>query len=328
MAKGKEESINFEFDESPINVIEVPKEEPIQKEIKTTRKVYTENDSEEDVSCLRNERIAVRFIPRERSGITNPKHVLYGGMAESATRHYTVPLLASGAYMNVLTNIEKKFLEKIMGVEYNTLSVYKTQDNFWANFSVRVTKQDTFLDLSNPTDYIKYKVLLANKDFICPSLTELEDRPKITYQFVLVGENEDTKTAKNGMSVTMECYKEYGKIENEGSVLRVIVETIETRPLAPTTKLEFLQTRINTLIQSNPKTFLKVVKDPFLPAKVLIKECIEAGLISNRGNFLYVRDGDLPLCNHGEEPTLNVAAKFLNLPKNQALKFTLEAKLK
>ena len=28
-----------------------------------------------------------------------------------------------------------------------------------------------------------------------------------------------------------------------------------------------------------------------------------------------------------EEPTLNIAAKFLNLPKNQEIKFSLEAKL-
>jgi hypothetical protein len=35
-----------------------------------------------------------------------------------------------------------------------------------------------------------------------------------------------------------------------------------------------------------------------------------------------------PLCNNGEEPTLNIAAKYLNDPVRQELKFSLEAKLK
>ena len=65
-----------------------------------------------------------------------------------------------------------------------------------------------------------------------------------------------------------------------------------------------------------------------LPTKVLIKRAIEAGLISNRGNYLYLRKDNTPLCEANEEPTLNVAAKYLNSPKHQEVKFALEAKLK
>lgn len=65
-----------------------------------------------------------------------------------------------------------------------------------------------------------------------------------------------------------------------------------------------------------------------LPTKVLIKRAIEAGLISKRGNFLYLRSDNSPLCEANEEPTLNVAARYLNSPKHQDVKFSLEAKLK
>lgn len=331
MAKGKEKkALGFDFDdEAKVGLIEVPKH--IEEEVKgvSKKKVVAKNEDDEDfVSCLRNERVIIRLVPKSVMGITNPKHVFAGGMGDTVTRSFTVPILTSGAYVNILTKSEKDYLETIMGLEYNALSIYRKTDNYWENFRVRCTKQDTILDLSNPDDYIKYKVLLANKDHICPSLKDLEDRPKMTYQFVIIVEGEETKAAKDGMSITMECYKEYGKIESESDILRVIIETIESRPLSKQTSLEFLQTRINSLIQNNPKTFLAIIKDKFLPTKVLIKQCIEAGLISNRGNFLYVRDGDIPLCNHGEEPTLNVAAKFLNLPKNNELKLVLEAKLK
>ena len=92
-----------------------------------------------------------------------------------------------------------------MGLEYNALSIYKKVDNYWENNMVRLTKQDNILDLSDPEQYIKYKILLANKNFIAPSLEILTDYPKATYQFVIIAEGEETKTAKDNMSITMKC---------------------------------------------------------------------------------------------------------------------------
>ena len=221
-----------------------------------------------------------------------------------------------------------------MGLEPNALSIYKKNDNFWDDSNdigisqVKLRKQDNYLNLSDPEDYIRYKILLANKDFVAPSLKVLQDTPKATYQFVVIAEGEENKAAKNKMDATMQSYKEFGKIENDVDTLRVIVETIDGRPLAPNVKLEFLQTKINNLIQADSKLFLKVITDPYLSTKVLIKRSIEAGLISKRGNFLYLRSDNTPLCDAGEEPTLSIAAKYLNNPKHQELKFTLEAKLK
>ena len=130
------------------------------------------------------------------------------------------------------------------------------------------------------------------------------------------------------MSATMMCYKEFGKIEDDIDTLRVIVETIDGRPTAQNVKLEFLQTKVNELIQGDSKLFLRIITDPLLPTKVLIKKSIEAGLISKRGNFLYLRSDNSPLCEANEEPTTNVAARYLNNPKHQDIKFSLEAKLK
>ena len=334
MAKKKmEESMgeNFELDDSVeiSQPLEVKNENP-----KPIRKETVVKEMKETVSCLRNERVIVRHIPKERGMVTNPKHVLFGGMAENATRTFVVPRLSSGMFVNVLTDSEKAFLEDIMGLEYNALSIYKKVDNFWDDSNengisrVRLTKQDNFLNLADPEDYIRYKILLANKDFIAPSLQALEDTPKMTYQFVIISEGAETKSAKDNMSATMKCYKEFGKVENDIDILRTIIETIDGRPTSPTVKLEFLQTKANQLIQADSKIFLKVITDPMLSTKVLIKKAIEAGLIANRGNYLYLRSDNTPLCENGEDPTLNIAAKYLNSPKHQDIKFALEAKLK
>ena len=285
------------------------------------------------INCLRNEKIIIRHLPKQSRMITNPKHVLFGGMAEGSTRTFVVPMLSSGRYVNVLSNAEKNFLEKYMGLEPNALSIYRKNNNFWDDSNevgiskVTLRKQDNFLDLSNPNDYIKYKILLANKDFIAPSMKELEDFPKATYQFVIIAEGEETKTAKKNMTILMQCYTLYGKIEDDVDTLRVVIETLTGVTVHKNTKKDFLQTKINDLIQSNSKMFLKVASDPLLPTKVLIRKSIEAGTIVKRGNQYYIKEGSTPMCDAGE-PTLNVASQWLNLPKNQIIKFSLEANLK
>lgn len=320
-----------ELDLDAINEVEetaiVPQfsEEPLPTSRRKNRDVV---DLREPTNCLRNERIIVRYVPKESGIVTNPKHILYGGMAESAVKYFTVPQLESGKLVNVLTDSEKEFLEEIMGLEYNALSIYKKENNYWSNRQVRLLKQDNILDLSDPEQYIKYKILLANKDEIAPSLQALQDSPKATYKFVLIKEGEETSLANKEMSATMQAYMEFGKIQDDASTLRTIIETIDGRPTAVNTKLEFLQTKINKLIQADAKLFLKVITDSLLPNKVLLKRGVEAGLISNRGGFFYLREDGNPLCSNNEDPTFNIAAKYLGLPKNQSIKFSLEAKLK
>lgn len=293
-----------------------------------------EDTKKELINCLRAERVIIRHIPRQSNMVSNPRHVLYGGMAENAIRVFVVPRLSSGKFVNVLTNDEKDYLEHIMGLEPNALSIHKREHNFWSDSNpdgiakVLLKKQDNFLDLSDPSEYIKYKILLANKDFIAPSLEALENHPKATYQYVIIAEGEETKSAKSAMSTTMECYKEFGKIEDKADYLRLVIETLDGRPVAESSKIEFLQTKVNELIISNPKKFLKVVTDKMLPTKVLIKQGISAGIITRRGDYLYLRSDGKPLCEDNEEPTINVAAKYLNNPKHQSIKFAIETELK
>lgn len=307
------------------------------QEVQVAKKTNTKESSflkksikEEEpfINCLKNEKIIVRHINKETGIVRDPRHILYGGMAENAVRWFTVPRLASGVFVNVLTKAEKDCLEEIMGLEYNALSIYNKTDNFWENYSVRLTKQDNILNLSVPDDYIKYKVLLANKDLIAPSMQILEDRPKATYQFVIVQENEELSMTSKKVSSTMAAYMEFGKLQDNYDALKTIIETIEGKPISKTSKIEFLQDRVNRIIQADSKTFIRVAKDPMLPTKILIKKAIDAGLISNRGNMLYLKSDGTPLCNDNEEPTLNYAAKYLNMPKHQDLKFSLEAKIK
>jgi hypothetical protein len=329
--KMEETVVDLDFDEinkEEVKFIDNAEEKTEVPDTKEEKAGYRE--SREDVeSCLRKEIVTVRHVNRPSGLVTNPKHILYGGMAENAVRYFTVPLLEkSGTLKNVLTDKEKAYLEEAMGLEYNALSIYRKTDNFWTNYQVRLTKSDTYLDLSIPDDYIKYKVLLANSDMIAPNLETLQDKPKATYQFVLIEEGAEEKTASNSVSVMQNCWKEFDKYEDDADVLKMVIETIIGKPLSSSSKLDSLKVKASDLIVSDPKVFLRTITDPLLKTKVLIRKAVEAGIISRRGDYYFLTEGDVPLCGSKEEPTITVAARYLNIPKNRELKFTIEAKLK
>jgi hypothetical protein len=284
-------------------------------------------NSIETINPLRKERIIVRYVPKENDAITDRKHVAYGGMLDNAVKGFTVPMLSNGTYRNVLTDNEKAYLEDLLGLEINALSVYNKKDNYWENYLIKLTKQDTILDLSDPEDYIKYKVLLANKDTVAPSMKALREARKATYEYVIMEPNEEFSDSRNRVNNTMKCYEEFGAIKDKFDVLKCIIETIDGRSVASNTKIEFLQGRAADLIASNPKLFLETITDPLLNTKILIKKALEAGYISKRGDFYYLKSDGSPLCGNNEDPTFTIAAKYLSLPQNQELKFSIEAKM-
>lgn len=279
-------------------------------------------------SCLRNEKVIVRSLHKDSGLINDPSHPGYGGMLDGSQITYTVPYIGRGkTYANVLTNDEKTFLEEIMGLEHNRLSVHKKENNYWDNYTVTLFKGDNLFDLSVPDDYIKYKVLLANKDYIASSLSALQDSYKETYKFVIIRTAEETQMATKSLNITMQAYVEFGKIQSEPDVLRLVLETVGGKPIANNTKLETLIADAARLIQADPTLFVKTAQDTYLRTKVLIRKAIDAGIVARRGDYLYLKSDDSPLSRQGKNPTLSEAAEFLNLPSNQDLKLAIEARV-
>lgn len=295
---------------------------------KTVARKETAKMSEVKTNPLRNEKVFIRFVPKPDD---LPKgHVLSGGVADGAFRIFCVPILKStGSYKNVLTNEEKEYLEDALGLDSNALSVYKKEDNYWDNYKVLIpdVKEGLHLDLSDPEDYIKYKVLLANSEIVAPSVKERQERYKATYQFEVVRESEETSLENAKMDATMASYKEFGKIESDLDTMRVVTELLDARPYAVNTKSDFLRSRINMLIQKDPRHFLSVITDPLLHTKVVLRRSQELGKVTKRGDYYYLASDGTPLCDNGQNPTLDIAAQFLNSPAHQDIKFILESEV-
>ena len=292
------------------------------------------------VNCLRNETVIVRKLPKRTNLVKDANHVMSDGMHDNAVKIYSVPKLQkSNTFVNVLTNEEKDFLEYTMGLPKNALSIYKqpAEENYWSNAnpaglsSVTLRKKDNIFKMSVPTDYISVKILLANKDKICPSWEEWQARPKETYDYVIIREGEENKNSQNNADATIEAVMKLGKIADDKDVLRLVVETMMGKKYTDSTSADWMKTQALDMIKNTPKNarmFLSIVSDENLDNKVLIRKAISKGLIADRGGFLYIKDGNQPMCGDGEDPTMNIAAKWLGKPKNQEMLFALQAKLK
>ena len=301
-------------------------------EAKTTnsnKKKESEQIKDIKVNPLRKEKIYLRYVPHEGLAGKDHKHVLSEGRANGALTVLTVPiLLSTKTYKNVLTNDEKDFLEQALGLDKNALSVYNTVNNFWENYKIKINaKEGLRLDLSNPEDYIKYKVCLANNDIVAPSIEELSRRSKKTYQFVIVSENNENDMENLKADALLAGAVELGKIESDWDTMRTLAEILDTTPYGQNTTKAFLKTRLTKLLQQDSKAFYRAITDPMLHTKVIIRRALELGKISRRGDYYYLASNGSPLCEDGENPTFAIAAKYLNEPAHQDIKFLLESEV-
>lgn len=288
----------------------------------------------EVINCLRDEKVTVRLIKKQRGSVSDPRSPLYAGKADNAEDVFCVPMLSSGHFKNVLTNAEKDCIEEMLGLEPDAMSVYKTKNNYWSTSTpgcvnkVILTKRDLVLDLSNVIDYIKYKILLANNDLICPSIKEYEDRPKMTYRYMIINESQEAKAEGEKANLKYDCFMLYGKYKENYDVLRCIVELIDGKRMADNTKPEIIQKTVTRFIDEDPRKFKAIAGDELLEYKALIKRAVEKGIIACRSHEYYRREDNLPLCDNEERPLLNAAAKFLANPKNQDIRNEIQKKIK
>lgn len=269
---------------------------------------------------LPNKTIVVKHVGRKTGMAANvgSDHVISGGMLEGAIKKFQAPLLKNGVIANVLTNDEKEYIESVTGLD---LSVY---GEFWKKHFVSLRKEDNLFDLSNPTDYISYKIMLFLKDTIAHSWEERN--LKQTYQFVITSENEEMVEKKSGLDHKKEAFKQYARIENDRDKLRGILVLLKGTPVSEDTSLLWLQTRIEEYLDEKPKQFVTLLNDPNLDTKLLINTAIDKGIVVRHNNKYSTSDG-IPLHEAGQNSTFDNAVEYLNQAKNQDTRAFIEAKI-
>jgi hypothetical protein len=176
--------------------------------------------------------------------------------------------------------------------------------------------------LSDPYDYIKYKVLLA-----CPVVANTLDEIKhrATNKFVLTSASEQMAKEIDKVGNKVQAYKLYVKYEEDKEILRYTLRNLG-RNTNRSHKLDFLQSELHKELEKNPSLLCSIMGDDFLKMKVLLESCYEFGAINKVEKKFYTLD-DEPISD-GDAPILQTAAEFLASNLGQEMRLALQAKLK
>lgn len=286
----------------------------------------------ENFNPLKKETVEVKFI-RSTSKMYSNESPLSGGLAETASITYTVPR-ENGMIKQILTPDEITFFENYFGLPEGAMNFNAITNNYWTTYNrgyinrVALDKSGKRLDLSNAKDYIEYKILLANTEYICPNQETLENFRKATYRFVLNNDNTVAMSAGKSADLKFELFEIYGKYKEDADMLRVICYLIEHKKVSPKTKIELLKSKVVSMMENRAKDCYAVMSSKNLEQKKAILIGVEKGIISDRNGFYYYTENGQKLSNEYEEPNLNNAANYLADVANQELYFSISKKIK
>ena len=298
----------------------------MEEQEKTTRK------KKENFNPLKKETVEVKFI-RSTSKMYSNESPLSGGLAETASITYTVPR-ENGMIKQILTPDEIAFFENYFGLPEGAMNFNAITNNYWTTYNrgyinrVALDKSGKRLDLSKAKDYIEYKILLANTEYICPNQETLENFRKATYRFVLNNDNTVAMSAGKSADLKFELFEIYGKYKEDADMLRVICYLIEHKKVSPKTKIELLKSKVVSMMENRAKDCYAVMSSKNLEQKKAILIGVEKGIISDRNGFYYYTENGQKLSNEYEEPNLNNAANYLADVANQELYFSISKKIK
>jgi len=244
---------------------------------------------------------------------------------------YVVPQDSRGVLVDPLTPSEREFFESRkssgMDFELGDLSVHKKEDNYWHSFKVKLDSRQTKLDLSKPIDYIRYKVLLTNKKYICPTADKEAVDRKLSYKFCIAEEGEEIRRKATGIDALKEAFKFYGRMSASNDDMIDFLKQYKLKntkfkkAIPKDAKDTFLKSEISGIIDKNLDMFLEIVNDPYYEDKKLVVNGLEKGAIELVGRTYQTPEGVFL----GD--TSNEVVKYLNNKMNNEIKLQIMGRI-
>lgn len=184
----------------------------------------------------------------------------------------------TGKLRNPLTLEEQKFFETEAGLDFKPgdLSPYR-KDSFWTDFKVVVRKTDTIvtdktvlltLDLSDPIQYLQYKVLLANSQpdggLVAPSWEQREYSG--TYRIALVHEGQQHADKAKKADKMKLAYKYLTKIDSSTEAMFdfltvYYLENAKSKRPSEDSDKDYYYSEIQDLIDNDLEGVIGIIED-------------------------------------------------------------------
>jgi len=242
---------------------------------------------------------------------------LYTGCKHS----YCLPLdIKKGRLVNILDKEEQEFFEAELFYKPGDLSIYKKTENFWKKFRVDVDKNGMFLDLSDPIDNLRHRLLS-----VCPSIAPSWNLRFASgeYKFAIVDTDVEVEDRIKAKDKKKKAYKFLGSIENNWDKMYDFLRVFGRKP-AKTASKDFLQAEIDKLIEepASLEILISLIDDKHYDIKIFIENAVQAKAIVKTGKTQYSLPGGDVIGG-----TLDATIEYLTDPKNQDVYLQIKAQI-
>jgi len=246
----------------------------------------------------------VKVTPIRRKGAWLPPTHEASFLFGTAKKGYTVPLKGNNLPLRILTPEEESYLSKAIDKDLN---VHKNpKENYWLNKIVFLTKDIKILDLSDPSDYIEYKILLAQKD----EVAEGGDKKfsKGTYKYFIDDVDYQEKKQAESTQAKTNAYIYLGQLSTSTMNMKNFLSAYYINkpglsvPLNATS--EFLQGELGKLVEKDLDGFLALKEDSLYEEKVLLANAISKQAITKEGTKYILPDSKDVIASNTQDALL------------------------
>lgn len=234
-------------------------------------------------------------------------------------------------YIDPLTPEEREWFESEdagLGFKRGTLSLVKTSPKdtlYWETLEVIVDKNGLELDLMNPIDYLKYKLLKTNSKHIAPDLKSKHNKP--SYKFALVNQADEVEVKVMKSDNKKRAYIEFGKLEDSFDKMLAFCLVYNRTYGLPTGKLvskntskETLISIIDEIVDKHTDNFLKVINDSNFTLAAKLERALDAKILVKTSDGYEFKDKFIAA-------TMPEVIEYFNNPKNNKAAIELMNKL-
>jgi hypothetical protein len=221
-------------------------------------------------------------------------------MWEGASKNYTLPQKKEKAELvNPFKSEEERiWFSGVMGIDLNP---FKSGNNYWHSFFVKITKNPVFMmsgqefDLSDPVDNLRVRVLKMQPE-IADSWEKRFDRPEC--RFAIVNEDYEEEINNSEMDVMETIWVYWGEIKNSQKKMAdflslYFMQKKQNKQVSVDMSKEMLSSEIKKIIDSDKATVHSIIKDEEKDIKFLIVNGIRAGAIKKEGIGTYYFTGQI-----------------------------------
>jgi hypothetical protein len=232
----------------------------------------------------------------------------------------TLPVLrvATGHFVLNLTEEEKKWICKELGLTPENLNTADRNNAYLGQFTVELPKAGITLDLNNPYDVLVDRLLLAYDNLIAPDMKS--KNYKASYRFVRSQATDEIDQVLEISDKRKQAYKLLGPLEEsrERMIMYLLNEGVRVHNSISTRQVKKL---VNELVEQNYTKFINTLEDPLFTEKGILNMANILGVVTVKSN-IYFYDNQ-PLAAKDEVATLPNAALFLKDNANKNIKLAI-----